>query len=174
MRVRADPDDMDTRRALLDALAAGPVAGPALADDLGVSRAAVWKAVESLREEGFAVESTPDGYVAPEAPGYSAAGIEFGLDAPYEVEYHDRIGSTNERARELAAAGADGIAVVAGEKAGWACDTALREDVFELCGSYPGEFGGAVETHVAVAIFRDRQFSSQFGSLRKQCPDSVL
>jgi len=118
LRVRADPDDMDTRRALLDALAAGPVAGPALADDLGVSRAAVWKAVESLREEGFAVESTPDGYVAPEAPGYSAAGIEFGLDAPYEVEYHDRIGSTNERARELAAAGADGIAVVADEQTG--------------------------------------------------------
>jgi len=93
---------MDTRRALLDALGDGPVSGPALADDLGVSRAAVWKAVESLREEGFAVESTPEGYVAPERPGYSAAGIEFGLDAPYAVEYYDRLSSTNDRARELA------------------------------------------------------------------------
>ena len=85
---------MDTRRALLDALAAddGPVSGPALADSLGVSRAAVWKAVEGLREEGFAVESTPGGYAAPEGPGYSGPGIAFGLDAPYpdesEVDQH--------------------------------------------------------------------------------------
>ncbi|WP_050032591.1 biotin--[acetyl-CoA-carboxylase] ligase [Halorubrum halophilum] len=109
---------MDTRRALLDALGDGPVSGPALADDLGVSRAAVWKAVESLREEGFAVESTSEGYVAPKDPGYSAAGIEFGLDAPYAVEYRDRIASTNERARELASDGADGVAVVADEQTG--------------------------------------------------------
>ncbi|ELZ43256.1 biotin--acetyl-CoA-carboxylase ligase [Halorubrum saccharovorum DSM 1137] len=109
---------MDTRRALLDALVDGPVSGPALADDLGVSRAAVWKAVESLREEGFAVESTSEGYAAPDDPGYSAAGLEFGLGAPYEIEYHDRIASTNERARELAAEGADGIAVVADEQTG--------------------------------------------------------
>ncbi|EMA64291.1 biotin--[acetyl-CoA-carboxylase] ligase [Halorubrum lipolyticum] len=109
---------MDTRRALLDALGDGPVSGPALADDLGVSRAAVWKAVESLREEGFAVESTSEGYVAPADPAYCAAGIEFGLDAPYAVEYHDRIASTNERARELASDGADGVAVVADEQTG--------------------------------------------------------
>ncbi|TKX75444.1 biotin--[acetyl-CoA-carboxylase] ligase [Halorubrum sp. GN11_10-6_MGM] len=111
---------MDTRRALLDALAAddGPVSGPALAESLGVSRAAVWKAVEALREEGFAVESTPDGYVAPEDPGYSGPGIAFGLDAPYSVAYRDRIGSTNERARELAGEGAADVAVVADEQTG--------------------------------------------------------
>ncbi|QKG93763.1 biotin--[acetyl-CoA-carboxylase] ligase [Halorubrum salinarum] len=111
---------MDTRRALLDALAAddGPVSGPALAESLDVSRAAVWKAVEGLREEGFAVESTPDGYVAPDDPGYSGAGIAFGLDAPYSVEYHDRVGSTNERARELAGEGAADVAVVADEQTG--------------------------------------------------------
>jgi BirA family biotin operon repressor/biotin-[acetyl-CoA-carboxylase] ligase len=109
---------MDTRRALLDALADGPVSGPALAADLDVSRAAVWKAVEALREEGFAVASTPDGYVAPAAPGYCAAGIEFGLDAPYAVEHHDSLPSTNDRARELAAEGAENVAVVADEQTG--------------------------------------------------------
>ena len=109
---------MDTRRALLDALADGPVSGPALAEELGVSRAAVWKAVETLREEGFAVESTPDGYVAPADPGYCAAGIEFDLDAPYEIEYHDRLPSTNDRARELAVEGAADVAVVADEQTG--------------------------------------------------------
>mgnify|MGYP005850930597 FL=1 len=109
---------MDTRRALLDALSEGPVSGPALAEELGVSRAAVWKAVEALREEGFTVESTADGYVAPTTPGYSAAGIEFGLDAPYSVEYHDRISSTNERGRELAGEGAERVAIVADEQTG--------------------------------------------------------
>ncbi|VTT86079.1 Biotin--protein ligase, / Biotin operon repressor [Halorubrum sp. DM2] len=111
---------MDTRRALLDALAAddGPVSGPALAESLGVSRAAVWKAVEGLREEGFAVESTPNGYVPPDDPGYSGPGVAFGLDAPFSVEYHDRIASTNERARELAADGATDVAVVADEQTG--------------------------------------------------------
>ncbi|MBP1921159.1 BirA family biotin operon repressor/biotin-[acetyl-CoA-carboxylase] ligase [Halorubrum alkaliphilum] len=109
---------MDTRRALLEALGSGPVSGPALADDLGVSRAAVWKAVESLREEGFAVESTSDGYVAPEDPAYCAAGIEFGLDAPYAVEYHDAVGSTNDRARTLAEEGRSDVVVVADEQTG--------------------------------------------------------
>ena len=109
---------MDTRRALLDALADGPVSGPALAAELDVSRAAVWKAVETLREEGFAVESTPDGYAAPADPAYCAAGIEFGLDAPYRVEYRERLPSTNDRARELAAEGAGDVAVVADEQTG--------------------------------------------------------
>ena len=109
---------MDTRRALLDALADGPVSGPALAADLDVSRAAVWKAVEALREEGFAVESTTDGYAAPADPAYCAAGIEFGLDAPYAVEHHDSLTSTNDRARELAAEGAEDVAVVADAQTG--------------------------------------------------------
>jgi BirA family biotin operon repressor/biotin-[acetyl-CoA-carboxylase] ligase len=78
----------------------------------------VWKAVEALREEGFAVESTPHGYVAPADPSYCAPGIEFELDAPYTVEYHERISSTNDRARELATNGATDVAVVADEQSG--------------------------------------------------------
>ena len=108
----------DTRRALLTALAAGPVDGPTLADRLGVSRAAVWKQVEALRAEGFEVESGDDGYRVIEVPDYGAAALEFGLDAPYTVEYHDRIASTNDRARELAAEGAGGVVVVADEQTG--------------------------------------------------------
>ena len=109
---------MDTRRALLDRLADGSVSGPALADELGVSRAAVWKAVEALREEGFAIESTGTGYTAPEAPPYSAAGIEFRLAAPYDVEFHESIDTTNGRARELATDGSTDLAVVADEQTG--------------------------------------------------------
>ncbi|ESS05166.1 MAG: birA, biotin-[acetyl-CoA-carboxylase] ligase region [uncultured archaeon A07HR67] len=109
---------MDTRRALLAALESGPVSGPELAAELDVSRAAVWKAVEGLREEGFAVESTGEGYRAPAEPAYCAAGIEYGLDAPYTVEYHDRIASTNDRARTLAVADRTDVAVVADEQTG--------------------------------------------------------
>jgi len=107
-----------TRRALVAALADGPVDGPTLADRLGVSRAAVWKQVEALRDEGFGIESGDDGYRVVEVPDYGAAALAFGLDAPYDVEYHDRIASTNGRARELAAEGVGDVVVVADEQTG--------------------------------------------------------
>ena len=108
----------ETRRALLAALETGPVAGPALADQLGISRAAVWKQVDALREEGLDIESTDDGYEVTGVPAYGAAAIEFGLDAPYTVEYHDAVDSTNNRARELTGEGRRNVAVVADEQTG--------------------------------------------------------
>jgi len=108
----------DTRRRVLDALADGPVTGPELAGALDVSRAAVWKHVEALREEGFEISSTDDGYVLDDVPEYGGLAIEHGLDAPYSVEFHDSIPSTNDRARELAAEGAADVAVVAAEQTG--------------------------------------------------------
>ncbi|MBC9987170.1 biotin--[acetyl-CoA-carboxylase] ligase [Haloferax sp. AS1] len=103
----------DTRRTLLDALAAGPVSGPDLADRLGVSRAAVWKHVEALRDEGFGVESAGDGYVVTDVPEYGGPAIEYGLDADYDVEFHETLDSSNDRARDLAAEGASDVVVVA-------------------------------------------------------------
>jgi BirA family biotin operon repressor/biotin-[acetyl-CoA-carboxylase] ligase len=106
----------DTQRALLSELADGPVRGPDLADELGVSRTAVWKAVEALRGTGFGIESTDEGYAVRSVPEYGAAAIEYGLEAPYTVEYHDVLASSNDRARELAEAGAEDVAVVADEQ----------------------------------------------------------
>ena len=108
----------ETRRKLLAAFAEGPATGPALADELGVSRAAVWKQVEALRNEGFEIESTPEGYAITVVPAYGAAAIEYELAAPYTVEYHESIGSTNDRARELAGDGQRNIVVVADEQTG--------------------------------------------------------
>ena len=108
----------ETRRALLAALETGPVSGPVLADQLGISRAAVWKQVDALREEGLDIESTDDGYEVTGVPAYGAAAIEFGLDAPYTVEYHDAVDSTNNRARELTGEGRRNVAVVADEQTG--------------------------------------------------------
>ena len=108
----------ETRRTLLSALETGAATGPALADELGVSRAAVWKQVDALREAGFEIESTPDGYAVTSVPAYGAAAIEYELEAPYTVEYHESIGSTNDRARERAADGDRDIVVVADEQTG--------------------------------------------------------
>jgi len=108
----------ETRRRILEALADGPVSGPTVAEALDVSRAAVWKHVEALREAGFEIESRGDGYALAGVPEFGAAAVEYGLEAPFEIEYHESIGSTNDRARELATEGAGGVAVLADEQTG--------------------------------------------------------
>lgn len=108
----------ETRQAVIEGLEAGPVTGPELADELDMSRAAVWKHVEALREAGFAIDGTPSGYVLGDVSGYSGPLVEYGLDAPFSIDYHDTLPSTNERARDLAADGADDVAVVANTQSG--------------------------------------------------------
>ncbi len=93
-----------------------PLSGPALADSLSISRAGVWKQIEALRSEGFAIPSTDAGYVLASIPETGSAALELGLDAPFSVEYHDAIDSTNRCARELAESGGEETAIVAGEQ----------------------------------------------------------
>lgn len=108
----------ETRRAVLDALAGGPVAGPDLAGRLGVSRAAVWKQIEALREAGFEIESGAGGYRVTAVPEYGAAAVEYGLEAPFAVEYHEELDSTNRRAKDLAAEGRSDVVVLAERQTG--------------------------------------------------------
>jgi BirA family biotin operon repressor/biotin-[acetyl-CoA-carboxylase] ligase len=108
----------DARRAILAALEDGPVTGPELADRLDVTRAAVWKHVEALREAGFEVASDEDGYRIGSIGDYGALAVEYDLAAPFTVEYHEAIPSTNERARELATEGASDVVVLADEQTG--------------------------------------------------------
>jgi len=108
----------ETRERILTAIADGPVSGPDLASTLEISRAAVWKHVEGLREAGFTVESDDDGYVLAGVPDFGGPAVEYGLDAPFEIEYHDAIPSTNARARELAGEGATDVVVLADEQTG--------------------------------------------------------
>ena len=107
-----------TRERVLDALAEGPVSGPALADRLGVSRAAVWKHVEALREAGFEVESGDEGYTLASVPAFGGAAVEYGLAAPFAIEYHDSTPSTNARAREIATEGGEDVVVLADRQTG--------------------------------------------------------
>ena len=108
----------ETRRRILEALSDGPVSGPALADSLDVSRAAVWKHVEALREAGFEIASEDEGYSLDAVPEFGGEAVEFGLDAPFDVEYHDAIDSTNRRARKLAQSGERDVVVLADEQTG--------------------------------------------------------
>jgi BirA family biotin operon repressor/biotin-[acetyl-CoA-carboxylase] ligase len=117
-------DVNETRRAILDAVEEGPASGPELAGDLGVSRTAVWKAVEALREEGFGIDAGEDGYVLTAVPEYGAGAVEYRLGPDFAVEYHDEIPSTNARAREIAREGGfapgdgPGVVVLAEEQTG--------------------------------------------------------
>jgi BirA family biotin operon repressor/biotin-[acetyl-CoA-carboxylase] ligase len=108
----------DTRRAVVRALRDGPVDGPTLADELGVSRAAVWKHVEALRDAGFEVTSSPEGYAVTGVPEYGGLAVAYEMDADLDVEYHDALPSTNDRARELAADGRGDVVVLADEQTG--------------------------------------------------------
>lgn len=49
----------DAERVLLQRLANGPVSGDVLAASLGVTRAAVWKRIEALRDAGMAIDAVP-------------------------------------------------------------------------------------------------------------------
>jgi BirA family biotin operon repressor/biotin-[acetyl-CoA-carboxylase] ligase len=108
----------ETRRRILAALEDGPVSGPELAEALSVSRSAVWKHVEALREAGFDVASTDQGYRLDGIPEFGGAAVEYGLDAPFSVEYHQTVDSTNARARTLATEGEEDVVVLADEQTG--------------------------------------------------------
>ena len=108
----------ETRRRILEAISREAVSGPTLAAQFDVSRAAVWKHVEALREAGFRIESRREGYRLVSVPEFGGEAVEFELDAPFGVEYHETIDSTNRRARELAVDGATDTAVLADRQTG--------------------------------------------------------
>ena len=95
------------------------VSGEQLARELGVSRNAVWKVMKRLRDEGYEIEAvTNRGYRLLSAPDVlSESGIRKWLktrELGCEIEIHDRLDSTNNRAKALAAAGArQGTVVIA-------------------------------------------------------------
>lgn len=101
------------RRAVLSALASGPVTADALADELDIAPPRIDRHIDSLREAGFKIEERPSGYVVTDAPEFGGLALEFGLESPFSIEYHESIGSTNDRARELAEAGHREVLVVA-------------------------------------------------------------
>jgi BirA family biotin operon repressor/biotin-[acetyl-CoA-carboxylase] ligase len=96
-----------------------PCSGEALSHEYGISRAQVWKDVETLRARGYRIEAEPGG-------GYRLRGapdrlypeeIQYGLATQWlahTIHYFDETDSTNRVAQDLAREGAPhGTAVVA-------------------------------------------------------------
>lgn len=97
------------------------VSGAKLARELGVSRNAVWKAVESLRREGYDVAAvTNKGYTLsqendPVSP--ESIGRHLPDGHPFGISVRKRVDSTNAEARRRALEGApEGTVVVAEEQ----------------------------------------------------------
>lgn len=116
---------MSTKDLVLDALMENRgsfLSGEELSNELGVSRTAVWKAINALRRDGYEIDAvTNKGYLLKDSPSRMDADTVYShLPPEYRditVEYHDDIDSTNIRAKKLAADGAPhGTVVIAGKQ----------------------------------------------------------
>ena len=116
-----------SRETVLSLLLAHPgeyLSGAAMSRTLGVSRAAVWKAIEALRQEGYEITSAPNrGYRLESAPDRVREGELSGHLAGCLVGSRllclDTIDSTNTEAKRQAMAGApEGLVVLAEEQTG--------------------------------------------------------
>lgn len=100
------------------------ISGNELAEKLGVTRNSVWKAVNQLKNDGYTIEAvTNRGYrllksediISEPAIKERLTAARFGKN----IEIHKTLSSTNDRAKELAAAGAaDGTVVIADNQSG--------------------------------------------------------
>lgn len=109
--------DFTILQALLEAGPDGVVSGADLARRLGVSRVAVWQHLEKIRDQGFVIESLhARGYRLASSPTFLHPAL---LDAhrrpgpgDARIHFYDTIGSTNDEAARLLAAGESAPLVV--------------------------------------------------------------
>lgn len=100
-----------------------PCSGEGMSRTLGVSRAAVWKAVEALRQEGYVISSAPHrGYRLEDSPDLLSPGELAGALAVRTVGAAllclDTVDSTNNELKRRADTAPDGLAVLAQEQTG--------------------------------------------------------
>ncbi|MGI6667988.1 MAG: biotin--[acetyl-CoA-carboxylase] ligase [Acetivibrionales bacterium] len=100
----------------------GFVSGGGLGHLLGVSRTAVWKHIKALRREGYSIEGSPRKGYRLLSTGERLNSFEIAhelgtLVIGRETRYIDKVDSTNEYAKKLAAEGCpDGLTIVAGQQ----------------------------------------------------------
>jgi BirA family biotin operon repressor/biotin-[acetyl-CoA-carboxylase] ligase len=119
---------MSTREDILRALkgaGAAWLSGGEIGGAMNISRTAIWKAVNALREQGYAIESCPrKGYrLVGEPDVVTPAEIRSGLETEVfgrgEILFFDETDSTNSRAIECAEKGcAEGTLVIAESQSG--------------------------------------------------------
>ena len=98
------------------------LSGEEISHSLGISRQALWKHIEKMRETGYRIEAVPHlGYKLLEAPDkILAPEVKWNLNTKVigrEIHYYESVGSTNNIAYELAQEGSpEGVIVVANEQ----------------------------------------------------------
>lgn len=104
---------MTTKEEILNCLSSnqGYVSGEELSENLGVSRTAIWKNINTLRNSGYEIESvTNRGYRLKARPDVlTAEEISNGLNTKFlakNIFFYDEIDSTNEEAKRQALHGA--------------------------------------------------------------------
>ena len=103
----------------LDGAKGKPISGEELAEQFHVSRNAVWKAVKTLREEGYDIQATTNrGYILPrQSDILTAEKIRSLLSFDCNVVLKKSVDSTNDEAKVFAAQGApEWTAVIAEEQ----------------------------------------------------------
>ncbi len=100
-----------------------PVSGERLAEELSISRSAVWKHIKALRDEGYVIDSSTNlGYSltsTPDmlSPGEIKAGLKTGVIGK-EILYFKETESTNITARDMAGSVDEGTVVIAESQTG--------------------------------------------------------
>ena len=104
--------------ALLEENRSKVISGQELANQLHVSRAAIWKAIKTLKEEGYNIEATPNkGYVLLEnSDVLSKQGIAYYLTEEIDIFSYKTIDSTNTQMKKLAINGGKNHSVIVSEE----------------------------------------------------------
>ena len=103
--------------------AGGYISGEKMAEQLGVTRAAVWKKIAALRDAGYDISSAPrSGYVLRSSPDrLIEAEIVRGLETRLigqKIICYDAVGSTNLLLKDLAREGAQSGTVIVADSQG--------------------------------------------------------
>ena len=104
--------------ALLEENRSKVISGQELANQLHVSRAAIWKAIKTLKEEGYNIEATPNkGYVLLEnSDVLSKQGIAYYLTEEIDIFSYKTIDSTTTQMKKLAINGGKNHSVIVSEE----------------------------------------------------------
>ncbi|NLL82533.1 MAG: biotin--[acetyl-CoA-carboxylase] ligase [Tissierellia bacterium] len=99
----------------------GFISGEKISEEFGVTRAAIWKNINSLKEDGYEIESiSRKGYRLLSSPDIlSYEEIKSYLSTQFtgrKIYYYDTIKSTNKMAKEIAHNEEEGVVIVAEEQ----------------------------------------------------------
>lgn len=97
------------------------LSGEKISEEFGVTRAAIWKSIKSLKEDGYQIESiSRRGYKLLSSPDIlTLEEIEDILNTEFigrKIYYHDSIDSTNKMAKDIAHKEEEGTIIVAEEQ----------------------------------------------------------